>query len=290
MIRSSFLLLATAASLLAQVNTQPRLGKGQRFQIELTNASEAGANKSSATSIINLQGTRVAWTLVDTKVDPQLLANPMVKATLDASKGFRLEAQLARDGHFERVINEDEVKRHIQKSVTSVSNEIAKSIADPAKQKQFREMATKAIPADQYIESSARDLVTLFGLAGSGVLEGKPVKINVKSPHPLGAGPIDSVMTLTVTKVDRARKEYQVRTTEQYDSKSMATATEAMLTKSGMVKDKNVKLPKLDVVDTVDYTVDSVSGVPKTIFHKRVITSDGKPMRTDTRQFVVKRS
>jgi hypothetical protein len=212
-----------------------------------------------------------------------------VKATLDATKGFRLEAQLARDGHFERVINEDEVKRHIQKSVTAVTNEIAKTIPDPAKQKQFREMAAKTVPAEQYIESSARDLVTLFGLAGSGILEGKPVKINVKSPHPLGAGPIDSVMTLTVTKVDRSRKEYQVRTTEKYDPKSMVAATEAMLTRSGMVKDKNLKLPTLDVLDTVDYVVDSPSGIPKTILHKRVITTDGKPTRTDTRQFVVKR-
>lgn len=296
MIRGTFLCIAAAATLAAQINLTPKLQKGQKFAVELSTTRAAGGAQSAATAYIDLAvmeagtaGSKLSWTVRETKMnDASQAANPIVKQLLDATRGFRVEFALHPKGHFDRVTNEAQVKEAIEKSIKLISTQIAQTIPDAAKRKDFQDMLAKTVRPEQLIESAAKDAMLVFGLAGSEVKEGKPVKMKVKSPHPLGAGTIDSDLTITIVKVDKQKGEFQVRTTEQYDPKSLTAATTAML--ANLPEGKKAAVPQLEVKDTVDYTVDSASGLPKTISHKRVISAGGVVQRTDTKHLVLKKA
>lgn len=293
MIRCAFAVLAAAATLAAQVNVTPKLQKGQKYSVELVTTR----GPSTATAFIDMavldsgpQGSKLSWTVRDTRMaDAAQASNPFVKQLLDATRGFRVEFQLHPKGHFDRVTNEVQVRQSMERSMKLVMNQIAQTIPDTAKRKQFTDMMSKTVRPEQMIESSAKDAMLVFGLAGSEVKEGKPVKMKVKSPHPLGEGSIDSDITINIVGVNKAKGEFQVRTTEQYDGKTLTQAASTMLGHLGKGKEKSPVVPQLEVRDTIDYTVDSASGLPKTILHKRVISANGAVQRTDTKQFTLKR-
>ncbi|HYZ83655.1 MAG TPA: hypothetical protein VE621_04610, partial [Bryobacteraceae bacterium] len=155
----------------------------------------------------------------------------------------------------------------------------------------FERTVKQVVSPDKLVESAARDAIMIFGLAGSGVQQGKPVKMKVLTPSPLGAGQLESEMSISVTKVDKAKGEFLVTTVQQYDPKTLQEAAKALMSSMGAAaKNSAAQMPPVDVVDTVEYTMESASGLPKKVVHTRKISTNGNVGRMDRKQIVIKKA
>jgi hypothetical protein len=227
------------------------------------------------------------WVQGNTAIEEAPAATlPVVRAASETLSGLRMELKLSSDGEYLGLRNAAEVRTAVAKAAEVVVRHSAAAV--PASyREQFIRTLSKMMPPERLINSAAKDVSIYFGLSGVELESGKPVRTQLETPNPLGGGDkLRSDVEIALRSIDpgEARLSYSQR----YDSHALAGMMSSFVRQLPRKPLARSELPKIELVDQADYTLDLNTGWMKRVHHTRTTTAGDVLRRTDTTDITLK--
>ena len=282
-----------ACLLAAQTLTvQPAFTAGETLQLELKKTREDSRAPRSYVAVTpvaarvlstDASGTVVDWVPGKTEVsDPALLENPMLKAAMDVLEGLHLEILLDPNGAFHHLRNEADVVKNLTEATAVMGRELAKTIPNDARRKQFTEMFETVASPEVLIASASREAALYFGVNGAVLEEAKPVKETVEMINPLGGGVIKGEMEMRVASRNALLGQASVEVTHSYDPALMTQMLKELAKHAGAQVPADANVPQIRFTDKATYLIDTRSGHVRSVSHVRTIEGGPGMKRVDT--------
>ena len=285
--------LLCARTLAAQTLTvQPHFQAGQTLQLEVKKTrqdSRATRSYTATTPVavkvlsVDASGSVVEWTPGETEVsDPSLLENPMLKSAMDVLEGLHLEILLDPNGAFHHLRNEAEVVKQLTEATAVMGRELAKTIADEAKRRQFTGMFETIASPEVLISSATREAALYFGANGAVLELGKPVKETVEMTNPVGGGVMKGEMEMRIASLNQMLGQASIEVTHSYDPALMTQMLKELAKHAGAQVPADANVPEIRFADKATYLIDTGSGHVRSVSHMRTIEGGPGMKRVDT--------
>jgi hypothetical protein len=287
----------------SHVDLTPKWKQGERLEyllVKTRRKTRGGATQSDETTRTPVtvevleagsSGFLLAWTLGETRFDnPDLAANPVARAVVNAVKGQRILVEVDAGGTPTGVRNWEEIKAFYGRFIELVSVEFKKLSADPKLADTVRSALEPLFSSRESIESmSLREPWMLLLPVGWTLSSEEPAEYEDLLQSPLGGEPIPSKARLTLVRLDAASSTAVVAFTQSVDPKAAKQNLEAAVRGLGDRMGKPVpadeRFGEIRIADAGEYVVDTRSRwVVRFTFSRTVAVDDIVQTETITMQ------